>query len=101
MDRAVNEAVEQYAAIVKERYNPLKIYLYGSHAKGKNDENSDIDVAVVFPVLNHSDYMTVFGDLFLLAADVDSRIEPNIFIDDGNIDRFCMLYEVVKTGQEI
>jgi predicted nucleotidyltransferase len=101
MDNRVYEVVQKYASIVKRQYKPSKIYLYGSHAKGIHNDKSDIDVAVVFPSLSSKDYMDVFGNLFSLAANVDERIEPNLFVDDGAEDKYSMLYEVMRTGREI
>lgn len=101
MVNGVNEIVQKYAAMVKQRYNPLNIYLYGSYARGEDSRHSDIDIAVVFPKLKESDYMEIFGNLFSLAADVDERLEPNLFIDDGTTDKYSMLYEVKRTGLEI
>jgi len=91
----------QYANLVKEQYNPLKIYLYGSCVRGENGAYSDIDVAVVFPEIKADEYMEIFGNLFSLASDIDERLEPNLFIDDGTEDKYSMLYEVVSTGREI
>jgi hypothetical protein len=45
--------------------------------------------------------MDIFGELFSLAADVDERIEPNLFVDDGVEDIYSILYEIAKTGLEI
>ena len=101
MDNRIDEVVRQYAGVVKRQYNPSKIYVYGSCAKGTNNHESDIDVAVVFPSLNNNEYMDIFGNLFSLAAGIDERIEPNLFIDDGVNDKYSMLYEVMRTGREI
>ncbi|MCL1885086.1 MAG: nucleotidyltransferase domain-containing protein [Defluviitaleaceae bacterium] len=101
MDTRIIKIVEKYADIIKSRHNPLKVYLYGSHAKGAGGNQSDIDVAVVFPELEASNYMNIFGDLFSIATDVDTRLEPNMFIDDGVEDKYSMLYEVLRTGYEI
>jgi predicted nucleotidyltransferase len=101
MDKSVNETVAQYAKNVKTRFNPKAVYLYGSYAKGTAREDSDIDIAVVFEGLDNSAYMDVFGNLFVIAADVDARIEPNLIIDDGDNDKYSMLYEVQRTGVEI
>ena len=40
--------VQQYADAVQEKYNCVKIILFGSYAKGNFNQDSDIDVAVVF-----------------------------------------------------
>ncbi|MDR1540825.1 MAG: nucleotidyltransferase domain-containing protein [Clostridiales bacterium] len=101
MDKIVNENVTKYARNITSKFNPKAVYLYGSYAKGTARENSDIDVAVVFDKLDDGTYMSVFGNLFVLAADVDARIEPNLILDDGDVDKYSMLYEVQRTGVRI
>ncbi|MDR3121656.1 MAG: nucleotidyltransferase domain-containing protein [Clostridiales bacterium] len=101
MDKIVNEKITRYAQNVKKRFHTKAVYLYGSYAKGTAREDSDIDIAVIFDHLDRSAYMSVFGNLFVLAADVDARIEPNLILDNGDIDKYSMLYEVQHTGIEI
>ena len=37
---------------IVEQFDPLKIILFGSHARGDATADSDIDLLVVFPVLD-------------------------------------------------
>ena len=101
MDRTINEIVKKYADQVYAKYSPKAIYLYGSCARGENNQYSDIDVAVIVNPMDVNKYMDIFGRLWEIAAYVDGRIEPNLFIDDGEDDRFSMLHEVVTTGKKI
>jgi predicted nucleotidyltransferase len=101
MDKVVNEKVMRYAQKVKKMFNAKAVYLYGSYVKGTACEDSDIDVAVIFDHLDKGAYMNVFGNLFVLAADVDARVEPNLILDDGLVDKYSMLYEIQRTGIEI
>ena len=43
----IAEKINRFIKSVIPEYNPKKIILYGSYAKGTNDENSDIDIAVI------------------------------------------------------
>ena len=101
MDIGINEIVRRYAGRVKEQFNPKNIYLYGSHAKGTADEHSDIDIAVVIEPTDGKEFMNIFGKLFVVAADIDGRIEPNLLIDDGEDDKYSFLNEIKETGQLI
>ena len=101
MDRTINEIVKTYANKVYNAYSPKAIYLYGSHAKGENNENSDIDVAIIINPIDINKYMEIFGKLWEIAAQIDGRIEPNLIIDEGESDKFSMLYEVINTGERI
>ena len=48
MDKGeIAEKINRFIKSVIPEYNPKKIILYGSYAKGTNDENSDIDIAVI------------------------------------------------------
>ena len=101
MDYRIDGVVKKYADVVNRRFNPLKIYLYGSYTKGNNCENSDIDIAVVIPVTQTNEYMAIFGELFSLAAEIDERIEPNLFIFHDIDDKYSILHEIVTTGVEV
>ena len=41
--------ITAYAAEVARQFKPQRIILFGSHAYGKPDEDSDVDVLVVMP----------------------------------------------------
>ena len=44
---------------IAKRYNVSKVYLFGSYARGEEDENSDIDIALELEDV--SKYMDVYG----------------------------------------
>ena len=44
---------------IVEQFDPLKIILFGSHARGEATADSDIDLLVVFPVLGHKRQKTL------------------------------------------
>jgi len=101
MDRTINEIVKNYAGKVYNICSPKAIYLYGSYAKGENNQNSDIDVAVVISPIDINKYMEIFGKLWEIAAHIDGRIEPNLIIDEGENDKYSMLHEIISSGQRI
>ena len=45
-ERAINEMVRR----IVERFDPERIILFGSHARGAAGPNSDVDLLVVMPV---------------------------------------------------
>jgi predicted nucleotidyltransferase len=101
MDNRTDEIIKQYAKIITEIYNPKEIYLYGSYAKGKEKKHSDIDIAIIIESVDINEYMNIFGKLFSYAVDIDGRIEPNLFMDDEEDDKYSFLHEVKKTGRKI
>jgi len=100
MDRkdALNIANE-YAEALNQKYNLIKVILFGSYAKGNFHEESDIDIAVVFKDFNNIIEMQV--ELMRLRRKIDSRIEPHPFREsDFNISN-PIVNEIIKYGQEI
>ncbi|HKA05816.1 MAG TPA: nucleotidyltransferase domain-containing protein, partial [Gemmataceae bacterium] len=45
-------AIRQFAREVAERFRPEKIILFGSHAYGTPNVDSDVDILVVMPCRN-------------------------------------------------
>jgi uncharacterized protein len=97
-----NDAVKiagQYAAAINQRYDFLKIILFGSYAKGNYHEDSDIDIAIVFKDFNNLIKMQV--ELMKLRRKIDSRIEPHPFRESDFDISNPIVYEIIKYGQEI
>ncbi|PIR47071.1 MAG: nucleotidyltransferase [Candidatus Vogelbacteria bacterium CG10_big_fil_rev_8_21_14_0_10_45_14] len=94
--------VKKYADKLRSAHFPFDaIYLYGSYAKGQGREWSDIDVAVISPVLGD-----VLGDehfkLWRLRRGVDSRIEPyGMTPEDFENNNDPMVHEIKTTGERI
>ena len=101
MDNRVNQIAANYTRTIKKYYPIKSAYLYGSHVKGTARDDSDIDIAIVMEPIEDKEYYNIFGELFNIAADFHSNIEPNLLIDDGEDDRFSLLSEVMETGKLI
>ena len=75
--------------------------MFGSYAKGKSNEDSDIDIAIIFSELDGSNQFEIQVQLMLLASKFDSRIEPHPIskedFDSGN----PFVVEIKKTGIEL
>lgn len=98
----VKALVRAYAEILrKNRFKFKQIYLFGSYAKGKPHEYSDIDVAIVCSkVPRGKGYLDKKMKLWRLTIDADSRIEP-ILLEEKDLDKkepSIMGYEVLKHG---
>jgi predicted nucleotidyltransferase len=48
---SVKEAIEEMVRRIVERFDPERIILFGSHARGTANPDSDIDLLVVMPVV--------------------------------------------------
>lgn len=88
-----------YALAIKEKFNFSKIILFGSYAKGNFNEDSDIDIAVVFQ--DYSNLIDMQLDLMRLRREIDSRIEPHPFREKDFELSNPLVNEIIKFGQEI
>ncbi len=89
---------KEYGLLLKNYFPLEKVYLFGSYAKNTNQEDSDIDVAVVVSHIE-GDYFSIHPLLWKLRRQIDDRIEP-ILIERDN-DEGDFLGEILKYGIEI
>lgn len=93
----VIELVRQYKVLVSELFGNFKIYLYGSYSKGNARQESDIDVAVVVPVLE-GDWWTASTSLWTATRKVSTLIEP-VLIEESHPSP--LYADVLATGMII
>lgn len=100
MDKAdALNIAQRYAGAIKANYNCTKIFLFGSYAKGNFNEDSDIDIAVVFK--DYNNLMDMQLELMRLRRKIDSRIEPHPFRESEFESSNPIVNEIVKYGEEI
>ncbi|WP_158858484.1 nucleotidyltransferase domain-containing protein [Lunatibacter salilacus] len=100
MDKSIDFAVTTYLDLINEKFPDIeRVYLFGSYATGKSTEDSDIDLAVIFKTLDDSIRFDIQVQLMLLAAKIDSRIDP-ISKEDFNSGN-PLVNEIKKTGIEL
>ena len=93
--------VNNYQDLVKNSDFPMKIeevYLFGSFAKGTENKDSDIDVALIVNQFK-GDYFKVIPQIWLLRENIDFRIEPHVIARDTDYSGF--LDEIHRTGIKI
>ena len=93
------DIAQRYASAVKLNFNYIRIILFGSYAKGNYNEDSDIDIAVVFKDYNNLIDMQL--ELMRLRRKIDSRIEPHPFRESEFELSNPIVNEIIKYGQEI
>lgn len=91
--------VQRYARAVKANYKYSRVILFGSFAKGNYNDDSDIDVAVIFK--DYSNLMDMQLELMRLRRKIDSRIEPHPFREIDFQQSNPIVNEIIKYGQEI
>jgi len=90
---------QQYANAIKGKYNYITIILFGSYAKGNYNEDSDIDIAVVFK--DYNNLLDMQLELMRLRRKIDSRIEPHPFREREFERSNPIVNEILKYGKEI
>jgi len=94
-NREIIEKLIRYKKLVSAYFDIDKVVLYGSYAKGNQNENSDIDVAIIVNSINQ-DFFSYAPILWKLRREIDDRIEP-ILIEKNN-DESGFLIEIMRTG---
>lgn len=88
-----------YANVVRDKYSLIKVILFGSFAKGNFNEDSDIDIAVVFK--DFDNLLDMQLELMRLRRKIDSRIEPHPFRESDFDLSNPIVTEIIKYGEEI
>mgnify|MGYP000930566516 FL=1 len=69
---------------IAKQYNISKVYLFGSYARGEEDENSDIDIALELEDV--SKYMDIYGNLSsIFGGNVDILLVSDLLSPRTNI----------------
>ncbi len=96
----IMDSIEKYINIIKQYYNIDAIILFGSYAKGTENEESDIDIAII-----SSDFKNIIqdgADLIGFTWKIDTRIEPHpIRTEDYNNASTPFVQEVINTGIKV
>ena len=100
IDREILESIRKYIQKISKYYNIEVIILFGSYAKGTQNEDSDIDIAII-----SSDFDDIFDDMAELIGmtwGIDARIEPHpITTEDYNNIATPFVQEVIDTGIKV
>ena len=94
----INTAIK-YLKIIPADLNVKKAYLFGSYAKGKEREDSDIDIALVIDGM--TDFFATQMKLMRIRRKVDLRIEPHPIKKDDFTGMNPFANEIQKYGIEI
>ncbi len=97
--KSVIDTASRYVRQLPTELDVKKAYLFGSCAKGLDNEDSDIDIAVV--IGNMTDFFATQMQLMRIRRKIDLRIEPHPIeeSDFTNINPFA--FEIQKTGIEL
>ena len=100
VDNDIIDSVNRFIEEIKKQYDVTAIILFGSYAKGTENEDSDIDIAII-----SSDFSDIIEDgakLIGLTWKIDTRIEPHpITTEDYQEVSNPFVREVVDTGIKV
>jgi len=92
----INKFIEE----IKKHYKITAIILFGSYAKGTENEDSDIDIAVISD--DFDDIYDSMAHLMGMTWEIDARIEPHP-IKKKDFDEVSdyFIKEVIDTGIKV
>ena len=100
IDNKIMKSIKKYIEKISQYYKIEAIILFGSYAKGTENEDSDIDIAII-----SSDFNDIIEDgakLIGMTWKIDTRIEPHpITIEDYKMVSNPFIREVVDTGIKV
>lgn len=91
----VIKSTKKYSEHVVNSLHPKMIVLFGSYANGSANNDSDIDIAVIYDSIGE-DFLEKSQQLYKLRRGIDLRIEPVLLERENDKSGFCE--EVLKTG---
>jgi predicted nucleotidyltransferase len=91
--------VQRYAELLKSTFSFQKIFFFGSYVKGNPHEDSDIDVAIIFP--DYDNRLDRQVELMKLTRQIDTRIEPHPFREKEFELSNPFVNEILSYGMEI
>lgn len=101
--REVESNIQNFVGYLSREHRlPISVvYLYGSYAKDKQREWSDVDICVVSPRFKNTDPLSYLWQK-LRQKDIDNLIEPIGFHpDDFKNNESPLIHEIKRTGKKI
>ena len=100
IDSTIMESIKKYIEKISQYYKIEAIILFGSYAKGTENEDSDIDIAIISNDFN--DIIEDGAKLIGLTWKIATRIEPHpITTEDYKKVSNPFIREVVDTGIKV
>jgi uncharacterized protein len=85
-----------YAKEIKNKFDIVKIFLFGSQVRGNPHSESDIDIAVVLK--DYPNRLDMQIELMRIRRKYDSRIEPHPFRESEFDDTNTLVNEILRYG---
>lgn len=102
MDKKTDKSIKDYlSTVARQNPNLVTAYLFGSYAKGKQKDDSDIDLALIIDHLNDTEKFDIQVQLMLTASRFDTRIEPHPLSMEDFYSSNPFAIEIKRTGIEM
>ena len=99
VDVNILDIVKEYVQEISKYYKVQEVHLFGSYAKGTNNEDSDIDVAII--INSNENTFDLLVDLMMYTENIELRIEPHPIkvkdFEEGN----PFVQEILETGLKV
>ena len=100
IDTGIMQSIQKYIEKISKYYKIEAIILFGSYAKGTENEDSDIDIAIISSDFN--DIIQDGANLIGFTWKIDTRIEPHpIKTEDYENVTTPFVQEVINTGIKV
>lgn len=100
INKDIEDSINKFIKEIKKQYNITAIILFGSYEKGTENEDSDIDIAVISD--DFDDIYDCMAILMGMTWDIDARIEPHPITtkDYENVSN-PFVQEIIDTGIKV
>lgn len=100
INKEILNSINEFIKEIKKHYKITAIILFGSYAKGTENEDSDIDIAIISD--DFEDIYECMANLMGMTWDIDARIEPHpIKKKDFEEESDYFIKEVINTGIKV
>ena len=100
INKDIMDSIKKFVKEIKKHYNVTTILLFGSYANGTENENSDIDIAIISE--DFDDIYDCMAILMGMTWDIDARIEPHpIKKKDYDEVTDYFIKEIIDTGIKV
>ena len=97
----VLEIIDTYIRLVRKDIKVKKVILFGSYAKGKNNSESDIDIALIIEEYNENEFISMGTFLLDRTEGLKVDLQPLPFSEDEYNNPKGIMEEIINTGIEL
>ena len=104
--REVDALIPKMVSVLAERFDPVKVILFGSRARGEQRPDSDVDLLVVLPSIDEGDRRTARAAVSASIAHLGRAVPKDVLLaTQADLDMvlssnrsWCAHYHAVKEG---